>query len=133
MMQQAIKILIADDHPRSRSGLRALLATAPNVKIVGEAEDGQQAVRLVEERQPDVVLLDAKMPVMDGLEAARQVKSRWPGIKVILLTMYRNHLAEALAAGVDAFLVKGCPVEKVWEAIQEPQLCADALQPTLQK
>ncbi len=116
-MQQSIKVLIADDHPRSRHGLRALLTTTPLVKIVGEAADGQEAVRLVEEHQPDVVLMDAHMPVMDGLEASRQIKSRWPQVKIIMLTVYNARRAAAAAAGVDVFLAKGCPVEKLWSTL----------------
>jgi DNA-binding NarL/FixJ family response regulator len=121
-MQPTVKVLIADDHPRSRSGLRALLTTSPEIQIVGEAEDGREAIRLATEHKPDVILLDAKMPVMDGLEAARQVKSCCPQTKVILLTMYGTCLPAALMAGVDAFLVKGCPIEKIWEAILKPRL-----------
>ncbi len=119
-MPEHIRILVADDHPRSRSGLRALLGTLSNVEVIGEAKDGLEAVRLVAQHHPDVVLLDARMPVMDGLEAARQVKTRWPEIKVVLLTMYKTCLAEALAAGVDAFLVKGGPLEKLCDVLAKP-------------
>jgi DNA-binding NarL/FixJ family response regulator len=111
------KVLIADDRAQARAGLRALLATAPQVKVVGEAGDGQEAVRLVEQLRPDVVLMDSKMPVVDGLEATRLVKGRWPGVKVIVLTVVAAHRARALAAGADAFLVKGCPAEELLAAI----------------
>jgi DNA-binding NarL/FixJ family response regulator len=96
------------------------LGTAPEVEVVGEAADGREAVQMVEAYQPDVVVLDARMPGMSGLEAAEVVKKQWPGVKVILLTMYKSVLPEALAAGVDAFLVKGCPVDKIWEAVLGP-------------
>jgi DNA-binding NarL/FixJ family response regulator len=95
--------------PQDEAGLQ--------VEVVGEATDGQQAVRLVEERQPDVVLIDARMPVMDGLEATRHIKSKWPEVKVVVLTMYPAYRAQALAAGADAFLVKGCPSGELLEAI----------------
>ena len=116
-MEQRIQVLIADDRPRSRDGLKALLATWPEIEIVGEAADGREAVQLVEECRPDVVLMDARMPVVDGLEATRLIKDRWPEVKVIVLTMYRSYQADALAAGADAFLVKGCPAEELLEAI----------------
>ena len=112
-----MRVLIADDRSRSRDGLRALLATWPEVEVVGEAADGQEAVRLVEECRPNVVLMDARMPGMDGLEATRLIKDGWPEVKVVVLTMYATHRAGALAAGADTFLLKGCPAEELLEAI----------------
>jgi DNA-binding NarL/FixJ family response regulator len=116
-MEQRIRVLLTDDRPRSRRGLRALLATCPEVEVVGEAADGWEAVCLVEKRHPDVVLMDAKMPVMDGLEATRLIKGNWPGVKVIVLTMYASYRAEALAAGADAFVTKADPPEQLLAAI----------------
>lgn len=117
LMPNPIRVLIADDHPRSRRGLCALLATLPRVKVIGEAADGQEAVHLVETCHPDVVLMDAQMPVMDGLEASRSIKQQWPRTKIIMLTVYSGHRGEANAAGVDVFLAKGCPIETLWSAI----------------
>lgn len=133
-MKRCIRLLIADDAARSRDGLRALLATLrlgayreilqkpkdgawPQVEVVGEASNGREAARLVEERRPDVVLMDARMPVMDGLEATRLIKDNWPEVKVVVLTMYPAYRGEALAAGADAVLVKGCPPEKILQVI----------------
>jgi DNA-binding NarL/FixJ family response regulator len=110
-------VVIADDRFRSRQGLRALLATQPRIEVVGEASDGWEALSLVEERRPDAVLMDHKMPAMDGLEATRRIKERWPEIKVIMLTMYGADRAEAMTAGADAFLVKGCSAEELLRAI----------------
>ncbi|UCC86492.1 MAG: response regulator transcription factor [Anaerolineales bacterium] len=129
--KQRIRLLIADDAPRSRNGLRALLATLrlnglatrppapiePQVDVVGEAVDGHEAVCMVAECRPDVVLMDARMPVMDGLTATRQIKKRWPEVKVVVLTLYASYRAEAMASGADAFLLKGCPPEELLEAI----------------
>ena len=115
------RVLIADDRPRSRSGLKALLALRSEIQVVGEAANGQEAVRLVEELQPDVVLMDVKMPVMDGLEATRIIKERWPGVKVIVLTIHAGYRADALAAGADAFLVKGGPAKDLVKAILDQQ------------
>jgi two-component system response regulator DesR len=119
VMENRIRVMIADDRRHSREGLRALLATTPEVDVVGEAIDGSQAVRLVEECHPDVVLMDVKMPVMDGLEATRLIKNRSPRIKVIMLTMYISYRADALAAGADTFLIKGCPAEQLIGSILE--------------
>lgn len=129
-MKQHIRLLIADDAARSRDGLRALLDTLRlkrwtdaqpeypgEVEVVAEAADGREAVRMVEQFRPDVVLMDARMPVMDGLEATRLIKNKWPEVKLVVLTMYRTFRTEALAAGADAFLVKGCPPEHLLEAI----------------
>ena len=116
-MEQHIRVLIADDSLSSRNGLKALLATQSGIEIVAEAVDGREAIELVEKCQPDVVLVDVRMPVMDGLEATRIIKDRWPEVKIIVLTMYSSHQAEALAAGADAFLVKGCAAEDLLQAI----------------
>ena len=129
-MKEHIRLLIADDAARSRDGLRALLDTLRlkrgadaqpeyprEVEVVAEAADGREAVRMVEQFRPDVVLMDARMPVMDGLEATRLIKDKWPEVKLVVLTMYRAFRSEALAAGADAFLVKGCPPEHLLEAI----------------
>ena len=117
LMEQPVKVLIADDHPRSRRGLRALLTTTPVVKVVGEAADGQEAIDLVKAYQPDVVLMDAHMPVIDGLEASRRIKLQWPQIRIVMLSVYNGHRSEAATAGIDIFLAKGCPVEALWSAI----------------
>ncbi len=116
-MNRPTRVMIVDDRRRSREGLQALLATTPEVKVVCEAMDGNEAVRLADEFQPDVVLMDVKMPGKDGLEATREIKRAHPQMKIILLTMYINHRQEALAAGADAFLIKGCPAEQLLGSI----------------
>ena len=116
-MEQPTRVLIADDRPRSRSGLRAVLALRPEIEIVGEAADGQEALRLVAEYRPDVVLMDARMPVMDGVVGTRLIKERWPEIRVVVLTIHASYRADALAAGADQFLIKGCPVVDLMKAI----------------
>lgn len=112
-----MRILIADDQRPTRQGLKALLALCPEVEVVGEAADGQESVALVAKHHPDVVLMDMRMPVMDGLEATRRIKSQWPEIKVIGLSMYPMYRIQAHAAGADAFLLKGCTAEELQAAI----------------
>jgi DNA-binding NarL/FixJ family response regulator len=118
-MEKTIRLLIADDGPRARHGLRAILATVPGIEVVGEASSGKEALRLVETHQPDVVLMDIVMPTMDGLKATRAIKERWPEVKVIIITMYSSHREEALAAGADVYLIKGCPPDELIKAILE--------------
>jgi DNA-binding NarL/FixJ family response regulator len=117
-MAQQVRVLIADDRSRSREGLRALLATSTEITVVGEAANGQEALRLVDEYHPDVVLMDARMPVMDGLEATRRIKSKCPAVQVIILTLYNAYRPNALAAGASAFLIKGGPSEELLETIR---------------
>jgi len=114
---QPIRVLIADDHARSRRGLRALLATSPAIEVVGEASNGQEAVQLAETCCPDTILMDARMPVMSGLQAAKLIKSRWPEIKVLVMTLSKTELLHQDRGEIDALLVKGGPVERLWAAI----------------
>ncbi len=111
------QVLIADDTPRTRDGLQALLSTVPEIEIVAEAADGREAVQLVEAVQPDVVLMDVRMPEMDGLDATQLIKTSWPKIKVIVMTIHSSYQTEALAAGADAFFVKGSSTEELLKAI----------------
>jgi DNA-binding NarL/FixJ family response regulator len=91
---------------------------APDIEVTHEASNGREAVQIVAEEQPDLVLMDVRMPVMDGLEATRQIKDHWPQVKVIVLTMYPSHEAEALAAGADRFLLKGSTRSSFTEVIR---------------
>ena len=111
------RVLIADDNVRARLGLRVLLGLRPEIEVVGEAADGLEAVDMVRDRQPDVALMDVRMPLLDGLEAAQQMKARWPQIRIVLTSMAASHRAQALAAGADIFLLKGSPTEELLAAI----------------
>lgn len=104
-----VRLLLVDDNPRARHGMAALMSTHPEINIVGEASNGREAITAVETAHPDVILMDVQMPVMDGVEATRCIKTRWPQVRVIALTIYSNYQAETRSAGADAFLVKGCP------------------------
>jgi CheY-like chemotaxis protein len=118
IMTSTVRVLIADDRARSRNGLRALLSTYLGIEVVGEAGDGRAALRLVETCKPDVVVMDVRMPGVDGLTATREIKTHWPKVRVVMLTLYEALQNEAVASGADAFLVKGCPAEKLLAAIR---------------
>ncbi len=112
-MVEGLQVLIVDDQPRARRSLKALLATCSQVETSREAVDGRDALARVEEILPDVILMDARMPEMDGLQATRFIKARWPQVKVIVLSMYAEYMDEALAAGADAFVSKGAPADRL--------------------
>jgi DNA-binding NarL/FixJ family response regulator len=124
--RQTKRILICDDEPRARQALRALLLTrevtsndesSAMIYVIGEARDGYEAAQLVETMLPEVVVIDALMPGMNGLEATRFIKKNWPEVRVVVLTMYPDQRTAALAAGADAFLLKGCLAETLIETI----------------
>lgn len=110
-------ILIVDDSTHVRKALSAFLSTLSWLKVVREASDVEEALEVIESQPPDIVLMDIKMPAIGGLEATRMIKERWPGIKVIILTLYPDYLDQAQQAGADAFLVKGCSMEEISSTI----------------
>lgn len=114
-----MRILIADDQRTTRTSLRRLLATVPTVTEIREAADGKAAVELLAEWQPDVVVMDARMPELDGVEATRLIRARWPGIRIIILSMYQEYQAEAMLAGACAFVSKGAPPHELVDTLFE--------------
>ena len=104
----SVRVLIADDQTLFRVGLARLLEEDERVKIVGQAGDGAEAVKLAGSLKPDVVLMDLKMPNLDGIEATRQIASTHPGVKVLLLTTFEadNHVIQALKAGASGYILK---------------------------
>jgi DNA-binding NarL/FixJ family response regulator len=112
-----IRLLIADDNAATRAATIALLETSPNQAEIFEASNGQEAVQLAGSIQPDVILMDAQMPLLDGIAATRRIKACWPAIKVIVLTMYAGYRQAALAAGADLFLLKGGTVDGLLTAV----------------
>jgi NarL family two-component system response regulator YdfI len=131
---KGIRVVIADDHPVVRKGLRMTLEEfGAEIELVGEAADGTAAVRLVEEIQPDVVLLDIRMPGMDGLEALEQIRVSSPKVAVIILTTYNEDafLLRGLQAGACGYLLKDCPLETLLHTIRAAARGETLLQPEM--
>ena len=115
-----IRVLIADDAPLFRRGLYVVLSTEPNIEVVAEAENGEEAIFKAEECAPDVVLMDVRMPRVNGIDAARAIRDSSPSTKIIMLTVSDedDDLYEAIKAGANSYLLKEVSVEEVPEAIR---------------
>jgi len=114
------RIVIAEDHTILREGLRALLSSHPDLEVVGEAADGRDAIRCVEEAGPDLVLLDLSMPRMDGLDAIREINKRSPETKILALTVHKaeEYVLAALQAGADGYALKDATQGELVAAIR---------------
>lgn len=143
-MAERIRVVIADDHMLMRRGLRMTLEeVGTDFELVGEASDGPSALRLVEQVQPDVVLMDIRMPGLDGLETLEQIKATWPQVAVVILTTYNEDalMLRGLRSGASGYLLKDCDLETLLttlhaaargEALLQPEVMArlaQALQP----
>lgn len=128
-----IKVLIADDHLVVREGLQLILNTEPDIEVIGEAKDGAQAVRLVAELQPDVVLMDLRMPGMDGLEAITHIHARWPELAIVILTTYNEDdlMIRGLQAGARGFLLKDTGRKTLFNSIRAAARGETLLQPEI--
>lgn len=117
---EPIRILLADDHPVVREGLALLLHTEPDMKVIGQANDGTEAIALFRQLQPDVALLDLRMPQMNGIEAIATIRAEFPEARLILLTTYDNDedIYQGLRAGAKAYLLKDTPCEELLETIR---------------
>ena len=120
-MMEPISVLLVDDHPVVRQGLRSMLETDTHLNIVGEAENGEDALGKVEEYAPQVVLIDIHMPVMDGLTATRRIKEKFPKTSVVVLTLYNNeqYVIEAVKAGAAGYLLKNASRDEISRTIRE--------------
>jgi DNA-binding NarL/FixJ family response regulator len=118
-MKEPIRVLLVDDHVLFREGLRTLLSVQPDFVVVGEASNGEEAVRLAVERQPSVVLMDLRMPVLDGVSATRRLHQVLPNCRVIVLTTFDDddYVFDGLRAGAVGYLLKDTSSEKLFEAI----------------
>jgi NarL family two-component system response regulator LiaR len=134
-----IRVLIVDDHSMVRAGLATFIRVKADLELVGEGRNGQDALRLCEQLQPDVVLMDLVMPRMDGVKATRAIRERWPQIQIIALTSFKEKemVHEALQAGAISYLLKDVSVDELAEAIRgahagRPTLAPEATQALIQ-
>lgn len=113
-------VLLVDDHRLVRAGLAALLTSAPDIQVIGEAADGQQAIELAAQLHPDVILMDLSMPVLDGVAATRRILADAPGIHVVVLTSFAetHRVTDAIAAGAVGYLLKDCDPQDVIAAVR---------------
>lgn len=119
-MNRQIRVLIVDDHPIVRSGVRMLLEVEPDIVVAGEAVDGIEAIVKTKDLKPDVVLMDIGMPGMDGLEATKQIKGQWPDIAILVLTMHRSeeYFFEMLKKGASGYILKGAEASDLIHAVR---------------
>ena len=115
---EKIKVLLVDDNEVVREGLKSILDPQADIVVVGEAVDGSDAVLKAQELNPDVILMDAQMPNMDGTEATRRIRQLLPDIKVLFLTVYGDYVGGALAAGASWYLTKDCRRQDLLEGIR---------------
>ena len=115
-----IKVLVADDHTILRQGIKSLLANEEEIEVIGEAKNGREALTIIEETLPDVILMDIAMPGLNGLEATRRIKKKFPRMKVLVLTMYTNeeYIFQILNAGANGYLVKETAFQDLISAIK---------------
>jgi DNA-binding NarL/FixJ family response regulator len=128
-----IRVLVADDHPIVRGGIVALLSTADDLTVIGEASDGIEAVRLALELEPDVVLMDLRMPGMDGDEATAQILAAKPELRVLILTTYESDasILTAIEAGASGYLLKAAPQDEILAGVRSVARGEVALAPSI--
>ena len=115
-----IKVVVADDHPIVREGVRMILAKERDIEVVGEAADGEQALQLVERVRPDVVIMDISMPGMGGIEATQKVRERYPKVSVLVLTMHEDesYVFQLLRAGASGYVLKRAAAQDLVHAVR---------------
>ncbi len=132
-MSEPIKILISDDHPIVRAGLRGVLSNQPDFEVVGEADNGAEAVALTERLKPNVVLMDLRMPEMDGVTAIGKIKADHPEVHILVLTTYDSDadILPAIETGATGYLLKDSPRDELFEAIRAAAQGRPLLAPTV--
>lgn len=120
-MHHTIRLLIADDHEIFRDGLALMLSKQPHILLEGQAEDGKELIDLVKKKQPDIILTDVKMPRMDGIEATKYIRSHYPEVNIIALSMFdeENLIVDMLEAGAKGYLLKNADKQEILDAIEQ--------------
>ena len=128
-----IRILLADDHPILREGLRAVLETQPDFEVIAEAANGLEAMRLAVDLQPDILLLDLEMPLLDGVETIRRLRQQQPHFRIIVFTAFDNdeRIIHAVQAGANGYLLKEAPRDELFSAIRITMAGGSLLQPVV--
>lgn len=123
-----IRVLIADDHHVVRRGLQFFLKTQKDIEVVGEAKNGVEAVQLVEQLKPDIVLMDLVMPEMDGIEATKKIKARWPEVQILMLTSFsdKDHVVPAIEAGAAGYQLKDIEPDDLVNSIRQV-MCGESI------
>lgn len=128
-----IRLLLADDQPLFRQGLASLLSLEDDIEVVGEANNGKEAIALAEQLQPDIILMDVRMPICDGVEATRAIHQRYPWIRILVLTTFDEdeYVWQSLEAGALSYLLKSTPSQEVATAIRNLHRGYSQLGPTI--
>ncbi len=124
--KNSLRVLVVDDDPIVRRGLQLILRSEPGVVVVGEAGDGEEAVAQAGKLEPDLVLMDLRMPKLDGLGATQRLKAANPDLRVVILSVYADQIEAALAAGATGFLLKDSPVDRLLEVVHATSPVRDA-------
>jgi len=132
-MSNTIRVLVADDHAIVRKGIRALLATEPDIEVVGEAQNGQEAILEAQRLRPDVILMDLVMPQIDGVEAIRRITGQHPKARILVLTSFAadENIFPAIKAGALGYLLKDSGPEELVQAIHQVHRGESSLHPTV--
>lgn len=119
-VDEPIKVIIADDHALFRTGVKTALSMKKDIKMIGEADNGMQLLNLLKHLQPDVLLLDIQMPIMDGINTLPEIKKLYPDIRVVMLTMHNDHsmISKLMELGANAYLTKNSDSDVIYEAVK---------------
>lgn len=128
-----IRVLLADDHVLVRQGIRQFLEDEADIEVIAEANDGAEAIRMVQEQQPDIAVLDIRMPEVTGVEATRRIKDRFPNVRVLILTAYDDdpYVFALLQAGADGYVLKTASAEELVRAVRTVYEGQSALSPEI--